>query len=55
MKRIIKFVKEEYGYDVPINNEHIIGHIEVNPIVRTKCPGEKFPMERIINDLKNGS
>lgn len=51
MKEIIKYLKDEYNYDFIIDREHIIGHDEVNPIVRTKCPGNRFPYNKIINEL----
>lgn len=51
MCRIIDFVKEKYNFDFPIDNEHIVGHMDINPIVRVSCPGEKFPLEQFINDL----
>ncbi len=52
MKEIIKYVKEKYNYDFIIDRSHIIGHDEVNPIVRTKCPGKKYPFDKIIKELK---
>lgn len=52
MKEIIKYVKDKYDYDFEIDREHIIGHCEINPIVRTKCPGDKFPYDKIIEELK---
>ncbi len=54
MKEIIIYLKEKYNYDFIIDREHIIGHNEVNPIVRTKCPGKEFPFDRIIKELKKG-
>lgn len=36
-----------------IDKDHIIGHNEVNPIVKPKCPGNKFPFDRIIQALKH--
>jgi len=53
IKEIIQYVKIKYNYDIPIDREHIIGHNEVNPIVRKKCPGDKFPFDKIISELKN--
>ena len=38
--------------DLLVDEKHIIGHIDVNPIVRTKCPGNKFPIKNIIHDLQ---
>lgn len=52
MKEIIKYLKDKYNYDFIIDREHIIGHNEVNPIVRTKCPGSEFPFDKIIKELK---
>ena len=53
MKEIIEYVKKKYNYNFIIDRKHIIGHNEVNPIVRTKCPGENFPFDKIIEELKN--
>ena len=52
MKKIIKYLKKEYNYDFEIDRKHIIGHDEVNPVVRTKCPGDIFPFDKIINELR---
>lgn len=51
MCQIIDFVKEKYNFDFPIDNEHIVGHMDINPIVRVSCPGERFPLVQFINDL----
>lgn len=51
-KKIIDFVKNEYNIDFKIDKNHIIGHKNVNPIVRSKDPGENYPFEKIIEDLK---
>lgn len=53
MKEIIKYLKDKYNYIFSIDREHIIGHNEINPIVRKKCPGSKFPFDRIIQELNN--
>lgn len=52
MKEIIKYLKDRYNYDFQIDRDHIISHSEINPIVRTKCPGNKFPFDKIIEELK---
>ena len=52
MCKIIDYIKENYGKNFEIDEKHIIGHIDVNPIVRTKCPGNKFPIKNIIHDLQ---
>ncbi len=51
-KHIISEVKRIYDIDIPIDREHIIGHIDVTPISRPHCPGEKYPFDRLIKDLK---
>ncbi len=52
MREIIKYLKDKYDYDFPIDREHIVGHNETSPVVRTKCPGPKFPYDRILTTLK---
>ena len=52
MKEIIKYLKDKYNYDFIIDRNHIIGHNEINPVVRKKCPGSKFPFAEIISRLK---
>lgn len=53
MKEIIKYLKDKYNYDFIIDREHIIGHNEINPVVRKRCPGSKFPFDKIISKLKS--
>lgn len=52
MCQIIDYIKKTYGIDFQIDEKHIIGHHDLNPIVRISCPGDKFPIKEIINDLK---
>lgn len=52
MCNIIDYLKETYNYDFIIDKEHIIGHIDVNPLVRVSCPGIYFPTDRFIKDLR---
>lgn len=52
MKKIITFVESTYNIEFSIDREHIVGHRELNPVVRTVCPGDFFPFERLINDLR---
>lgn len=49
---IIDYIKDTYGVDFKIDNEHIIGHNVVNPLVRVSCPGINFPMDKIIEDVR---
>lgn len=53
MCEIIDYVKYKYNYDFEIDRKHIIGHYEVNPIVRKNCPGKEFPVDIIIKRLKS--
>lgn len=53
IKKIIKFMKDEYNVDFKLDRDHLVGHRELNPIVRTICPGNKFPFDKLLNDLKN--
>ena len=53
MKEIIKYLKDKYNYDFIIDREHIVGHNEINPVVRKRCPGSKFPFDKIISKLKS--
>lgn len=52
IKKIIKYLSEKYNYEFIIDDKHIVGHRDVNPVVRTVCPGNKFPMEKLIADLQ---
>lgn len=52
MCQIIDYVKTVYHIDFPIDREHIVGHMDINPIVRVSCPGDKFPLDNFILDLK---
>lgn len=53
MCEIIDYVKEKYNKNFIIDKNHIVGHRDVDPIVKPSCPGDKFPFNRFINDLKN--
>lgn len=45
-------VKRIYGTEIPLDREHIVGHYQITPITKPHCPGEKFPFDAIINELK---
>jgi len=49
---IIDYVYRNYGKNIFIDRDHIIGHSEIDPIRKPFCPGEKFPFETIISELK---
>jgi len=39
-------------YNIPIDDEHIIGHYRIDSVDRPNCPGPNFPWNRLFNDLK---
>lgn len=41
-------------YNLPIDEEHIIGHYRINSIDKASCPGRNFPWERLFRDLREG-
>lgn len=42
-------------YDIPPDAEHIAGHGQLDRMQRTASPGSRFPMERIIEAVKEGT
>lgn len=40
-------------WDIPVDNEHIIGHCRLDSINRKDDPGAGFPWERLWADLKS--
>jgi N-acetyl-anhydromuramyl-L-alanine amidase AmpD len=51
-KFIIGFVKENFNEEILADREHILGHSEIDPIGKPFCPGEMFPFEEIITELR---
>lgn len=53
-KRIIKWVRSTYGYEIPIDRDHICGHADIAPLARPgcSCPGKEFPFDEILDVLK---
>jgi len=41
-------------YNIPVDEDHIIGHYRIDSVNRPNCPGPKFPWTRLFNDLKGG-
>lgn len=41
--------------DIPIDDDHIIGHYRIDSVNKSNCPGSGFPWERLFKDLKNNS
>lgn len=52
VRQIIEYVKDEYDVCFQPDRYHLVGHRELNPITRRICPGDKFPFDRMINDLR---
>jgi N-acetyl-anhydromuramyl-L-alanine amidase AmpD len=52
-KYIRDFVRTKYGYTIPLNRTHVIGHYEIDPINKYFCPGPKFPWDSLMKGLKN--
>lgn len=50
---IVHEVKRIYGYTIPIDRDHIIGHYEINSVTRSHCPGELFQFDELIK-MANG-
>lgn len=43
-------IQKQYGYKIPYDRDHIIGHYEINPVTRSSC-GKNFPYDYIIDKL----
>ena len=41
-------------HNIPIDNNHIIGHYRIDSVNRPNDPGSKFPWNKLLNDLKDG-
>ncbi len=41
-------------YNIPIDEDHIIGHYRIDGVNRPNCPGPIFPWDRLFSDLKGG-
>lgn len=39
-------------WNMPADADHIVGHYRVDSVDRPKCPGPRFPWERLFRDLK---
>ncbi len=40
--------------DISIDRDHLTGHYQIDSVNRLNCPGNAFPWERLINDLRKG-
>ena len=48
---IREYVKEKYGYKIPFNRKHILGHFEIDNKRKAFCPGKYFPWNRLMEEL----
>ncbi len=48
---IIRYVKEQYGFTIPADRKHILGHCDVDPVRKPHCPGDAFPYDQIIDGV----
>jgi len=39
-------------HNISVDNNHIIGHFNIDSVNRPNCPGPKFPWTRLFSDLK---
>ncbi len=45
------YVKQEWGYEIPFDDYHVIGHFQIDKINKPNCPGPKFPWARLYAEL----
>ncbi|WP_438431987.1 N-acetylmuramoyl-L-alanine amidase [Gorillibacterium sp. sgz500922] len=45
-------VKRLYGQALPLDERHVIGHFQVDPVRKPFCPGPKFPWTRLYQALR---
>jgi N-acetyl-anhydromuramyl-L-alanine amidase AmpD len=45
-------VRRIYGFEIPIDRDHIVGHADITPRWKPNCPGPDFPFAEIIARLQ---
>lgn len=50
-KHIQKEVQRIYGYQIPFDRQHLVGHFEITPKTRPNCPGQQFPWVKLMENL----
>lgn len=45
------YVKQIWGYEIPFDDYHVIGHFQIDKINKPNCPGPKFPWARLYTEL----
>lgn len=51
-KYISAEVQRIYGKPITLDEKHVIGHFQVDPVRKPYCPGPKFPWSRLFAALK---
>jgi len=51
-KYIAAEVKRIHGQALPLDEQHVIGHFQVDPVRKPNCPGPKFPWARLYQSLR---
>jgi N-acetyl-anhydromuramyl-L-alanine amidase AmpD len=51
-KYIIEYVRLKYGNRIDSDRRYIIGHSDIDPLRKPFCPGEKYPFNEIIKELR---
>jgi hypothetical protein len=44
-------VKRIYGNTIPLNSSHVLGHRDIDSVGKSLCPGNNFPMNRLLAEL----
>lgn len=48
---IREYVKQVWGFVIPFDSYHVIGHFQIDKINKPNCPGPKFPWNRLYETL----
>lgn len=51
-KYISDEVKRLYGKAIILDEKHVIGHFQIDPVRKPFCPGPKFPWSRLYTEIK---
>jgi N-acetylmuramoyl-L-alanine amidase len=51
-----RYIRDEvqriYGQTIRLDEQHVIGHFQVDPVRKPNCPGPKFPWARLYQTLR---
>ncbi|MCE5167879.1 N-acetylmuramoyl-L-alanine amidase [Paenibacillus profundus] len=45
------YVADHWGYTIPFDREHVLGHFQIDPVRKASCPGAKFPWKQLYSTL----